>query len=98
MGVSCYEKERKTQKEKIEPDPKKIELDSKKIELDSKTIELDSKKIELDSKKNKYICKFTKEELRNKLTAFFGNAKIIKDESSNKNNDNIDLTFIQLKR
>ena len=55
------------------------------------------KKNDLESEKNKYICKFTTEELRNKLTAFFDNAEIIKDEKSNKIND-MDLTFIQLKR
>ena len=55
------------------------------------------KKNDLESEKNKYICKFTTEELRNKLTAFFDNAEIIKDENSNKIND-MDLTFIQLKK
>ena len=56
-----------------------------------------SKKNDLDLKINKYKCRFSEEELINKLTAFVDNAKIIKDENSNKIND-MDLTFIQLKR
>lgn len=57
----------------------------------------DFKKNDLDLETNKYQCRFTEEELINKLTAFVDNAKIIKDEKSNKIND-MDLTFIQLKR
>ena len=46
--------------------------------------------------KNKYKCKFTEEELRNKLIDFYNNAEIIKNKD-NKNND-MDLTFTQIQK